>query len=119
MGAGIAKGLTANEVATGEVGDGEQIAVSTVCEHKLGLVIGGPEIVELSGDRECCPLGFVSPRPAVIDESVPIESGMDGADGRLGHIVANPPAQLLADFGSTPARVLPLDREDFVLNLKG
>ncbi len=82
MGACIAKCLTADEVATGEVGDGERIAVSTVCEHKLALLIGAPEIVGLSGDRECCPLRFVSPRPAVIDESVPIESGMDSADGR-------------------------------------
>jgi len=78
----IAKCLTAYEVATGDVGDGERIVVSTVCEHKRALVIGPPEIVGLSGDRERCPLGFVSSRPAVIDESVPIESGMDSADGR-------------------------------------
>jgi hypothetical protein len=53
----------------------------------------------------------------VFDETVPIGGGMDRADGRQCHVIANPPAQLLADFGSSPAGELPLDRED--LDLEG
>lgn len=48
-----------------------------------------------------------------------IKGGMHGANGRQGNLGADPPAELLADFGSTPAGVLPLDREDFVLDLEG
>jgi hypothetical protein len=55
----------------------------------------------------------------MFDEAVTIECGMNGADGWQGDLIANPPAQLLADFGITPAGVIPLDREDLVLDLKG
>ncbi len=65
-----------------EDGDGEWIAVALIGEHELALVVGAPEIVGLGGDRQRRTLGFLSPRPAVINEAVPIKGGMDGADGR-------------------------------------
>src|ERR1700730_11891042 len=41
--------LAAQQVAAGEVGDGQGIAVTTIGEHELALVIGAPQIVGMIG----------------------------------------------------------------------
>jgi hypothetical protein len=119
VGAGIAQRLTADEVTTGEVGDRERIAVATISKHGLALVIGAPEIVRLGRDRQRSPLRFVPSRSAVINKAIANAGGIDSANGEQCHVIANPPAQILADFGSTPACVLALDREDLIVDLKG
>ena len=42
---GGAQGVAAQQVAAGEVGDGQRIAVASIGEHELALVIGAPQIV--------------------------------------------------------------------------
>jgi len=50
LSSGVAERLTADEIATREVDDGERIAVAAIGEHELALVVGAPEVVGFSGD---------------------------------------------------------------------
>src|SRR5215472_3076772 len=61
----------------------------------------------------------MTPRaPASLHQAITIEHRMDGAFGR-DLDTRKSPRQALADLPSTPARVLALDVEDVVLDLKG
>src|ERR1051326_9017048 len=46
---GFGERLASDQIAAGEVGDGEQIAIALVGEHELALVVGAPQIVGLYG----------------------------------------------------------------------
>lgn len=50
LGTRVTERLTADEITTREVGDGERIAVATIGEHELALVVGAPEVVGFSRD---------------------------------------------------------------------
>ena len=39
------QGLAAEEVAAGEVADGERVAVAPIGEHELAFVVGAPQLV--------------------------------------------------------------------------
>jgi hypothetical protein len=59
-----------------------------------------------------------TPATALLDQSVAIQHGMDGAFGGKGN-VGESTEQALANFASTPAGVLVLDVQNVVLDLKG
>ena len=71
--AGAGEALAGEQVATGEVGDGERVAVAMVAEHELGLEVGAPQLVGLAGPEEGCAPRF-SPFPAQIELSTPAGS---------------------------------------------
>src|SRR5438045_9085770 len=61
------QGLARQQVATGEVGDREGIAVSAIAEKKFAFVVGTPEHIRLRGPRERCPArASSSPAPMEI-----------------------------------------------------
>src|SRR5215813_2012572 len=58
---GGVQGFASNQVAAGEVGNRQRIAVAAVGEHELALVVGAPQVIGLFGDRQRSASGFVTP----------------------------------------------------------
>ena len=59
----VDQGLAGEQVAAGEVGDGQRIAVAPVGEHELALVVGAPQIVGRDAARTAAvPCGLVALR---------------------------------------------------------
>lgn len=75
---GGVKRLTGQEVAAGEIGDRQRIAVALVGEHELTLVIGAPQVVRSTRLGEWCSLCPVSPSLAVLDQPVAVEHRVHG-----------------------------------------
>ncbi len=103
--------LARQEVATGEVGDRQGIAVPAIPEEKLPFVIGTPQRIRLCRARELGSRGAWAPPASMMHQAVAIEHGVDRADGgqvRPGELLP----KFLPDFGRTPARVLPLQTDD-------
>ena len=98
------QGLAAEQVATGEVADGERIAIAAIGEHELAFVVGAPQIVGSQRPGQRCALSLVAALAATADQAMAIEHRVHGADGR-GRDIAMQPPQLLADLRRTPARV--------------
>ena len=74
--------LAGQQVAAGEIGDRQRIAVPPIAEHELAFVVGAPERVRLGRPRQ---LGAGGARPApapAVHQAVPIEHRVDGADRR-------------------------------------
>src|SRR5580692_483235 len=75
--------LAAQQVAAGEVSDGQGIAVATIGEHELALVIGAPQIVGMIGAGKTCAFGLeVITLAAAGHQAMAIQYGMHSADGR-------------------------------------
>src|SRR5579864_7031142 len=104
--AGALQTFTAQQVARGEVRDGQGVAVAVIGEHELALVIGTPEIIGpiRSGQAGSFSLEVMA-APPTADQTVPIQHRVHGADRRQTDSQAQP-LDLLADLRSTPARVL-------------
>ena len=101
--------LARQQVATGEVGDRQRIAVAPIAEHELALVVGAPERIRLGRPRERGAGRASAPAAAMVHQAVAIEHGVDRADRRqvrAGELLP----QLLADLGRAPAGILPLQR---------
>jgi hypothetical protein len=112
---GRGQGLTREQVAAGEVGDRERVAVAAVAEHELALVVGAPEGVRFGGAAERGALSAKAPAAAPLDEAVPVEDGVDSADGRpLWQL--RPLPELFADLRRAPARILALEPDDHRLD---
>src|ERR1035438_2671856 len=54
---GALQGVAAQQVAAGEVGDGQRIAISLIRQHELPLVVGTPKIVRTLGGVQGRSLG--------------------------------------------------------------
>src|ERR1700681_2494933 len=65
------EGVAAQKITAGKVGDRERIAVASIGEHELALVIRAPQIVGLRGLREPRALGLVAASTTSCDETVP------------------------------------------------
>ena len=52
-----AEGLAREQVTTGEVRDGQRIAVLAIAEQKLAFIVGTPERIRVGGSRELGPRG--------------------------------------------------------------
>src|SRR5262249_1915899 len=74
--------LTREQVAAGEVGDRQRVAVVAVAEHELAFVISTPEGVRFGGPAELGTLSAMPPATAAFDEAMPVEDSVDGANCR-------------------------------------
>ena len=73
--------LTAQQVATGKVADGERIAIAFVSEHELAFVIGAPQIVGPNGLGQGRALRLVASFAAVADQAMAIEKARRASFG--------------------------------------
>jgi hypothetical protein len=107
--------LARQQVATGEVGDRQRIAVPAIAEQKLAFVVGTPERIRLGRAGQLGPRGAWPPAASMTHQMVAIEYGVDRTDGRqvrAGELLP----QLFADLGRAPAGILPLQTHDRRLN---
>ena len=103
--------LAGQQVAAGEVGDRQRIAVPPIAEHELAFVVGAPQRIRLGGPRERGARGRVAAPAPPVHQAMAIEHGVDGADRRQCGAVELLP-QLLADLRRAPAGILPLQADD-------
>ena len=71
------QGLTAQQVAARGIGDRQRIAVSTISQHELALVVRAPELVWLERSRQ---LRALRTRPApfpLLHQAMAIQDGYD------------------------------------------
>jgi len=93
-------------------------AIALIGEHELALVIGAPQIVWPSCLSERRALGFVALLASATDQAVSIQNRMHGADGgQVDRAVQE--LDLVPDLLRPPTRVLFLELQDQVLDLKG
>src|SRR5580704_3249467 len=78
--------LAGEEIAAGEVGDRQRIAIASVGEHELALVVGAPQIIGLAGKGKRRSLRPITPPHSALDQAVAIENRMHRADRRRVHI---------------------------------
>ena len=103
--------LARQEVATGEVGDRQRIAVLAIAEEKLAFVVRTPEHIRLGRPGERGPGRATAAPTPMVDQAVAIEDGVDRADRRqvrTGELLP----ELFTDLGGAPARILPLQAHD-------
>src|SRR5215217_1972010 len=72
--------LASEDIAAGEVGDGQRVTVAAVGEHELALVVGTPQLVWLSGKGERCSVRSLASSSSALHQAV--EHGMYCADRR-------------------------------------
>src|SRR5437899_883760 len=77
---GGGQGLAAQQVAAGEVADGEREAIAPIGEHELAFVVRAPQIVGLPWLRQRRALSLVASLSRLADQAVAIEHRMHGAD---------------------------------------
>ena len=82
-----------------------------IAQHELAFVVRAPEHVRAGRPRQLGPPGHMAPAPPLMDQAVPVEHGVDRADGGQVRRARLPP-QLLADLGGSPPGVLPLQPHD-------
>src|SRR5688572_33502969 len=73
--------LARQQVATGEVGDRQRVAVLAIAEQELAFVVGTPERIRLRRARELGPRSAWTPPAPMMHQAVAIEHGVDRADG--------------------------------------
>ena len=108
--------LAGDEVATGEVADGQRITVSPVGQHELPLVVRTPELVRRRRPGERGALGFVAAPFPTRYQAMAVEHRVDGADRRAGEIRI-PAAEPRTDLRRPPPGILPFERDDQRLDL--
>src|SRR5262249_29212375 len=103
--------LAREEVAGGEVGDRQRIAVAAVAGHEIALVIGAPKGLGGGGAAGLGTVSAIAPAAAVLDEAVAVEDGVNGGDRRqMRQLRALP--ELFADLRGAPARILSLEPDN-------
>ena len=105
------------QVATGEIGDGQWIAIASIGEHELALIVGAPKIIGLTGKRKRCSGGPIAPPHPALDQAMSVENCVDRADGWGVHIRIEP-GELVPDLWRAPARLVLLEAHDLRLNLE-
>lgn len=101
-----------------EIGDREWIAVFTITQSKLALVVGTPELVGRTGLAERCTLCLVSSAFAGNDQAMSVQNRVNGAHrGRLDR--RKQLDQFVPYFRGAPGTVLLLESENLPLDLEG
>src|SRR5207244_12293879 len=78
--------LAGEEIAAGKVCERERIAIASVGEHELALVVGAPQVIGLHWLGVRGSLRPVAPSRCALDQAVAIENRMHRADRRCVHI---------------------------------
>ena len=113
---GRMQGFAGHEIAAGEVGDGQRIAISAVGKHELALVVGTPQLIRLDGSRERGALGPAPSPGSPLDQAMAIEHRVYGADrGRV--YIRIKSSQSFPDLRRPPARLVLLAPHDQRLDL--
>src|ERR1700741_4597026 len=115
---GRRKSLTGEEKTAGMVGDRQRIAVLTIGEQELALVIGTPQFIWTLANGESGSLGPTTHAAAALDQAMTIQHRMDGALGRDRNS-GESAQEAFANLAGTPARVLALHVQDEVFHLEG
>ena len=68
------------------IGDGERITVLAIGKQELAFVIGTPELIGSLAQRQGGALRTTTPAAALLDQTVAIQHGMDGAFGGKGNL---------------------------------
>ena len=110
--------LAREEIATGGVGDRKRIAVAPVGEHELALVVGAPQVIGLTGNRQRRSRRSITPRSSALDQVMAIEHRMHCADRRRVHIRVEA-VELLPDLRRAPARLVLFQAHDPSFDLEG
>src|SRR6202042_2795302 len=76
------QGFTGEQKTAGGIGGGQRIAVLTIAQQELSLVIGAPQLVGLLAQRQSSSLSTTTQATAALDQTVSIQDRMDGALGR-------------------------------------
>src|ERR1700740_271586 len=100
------------------VGDRQRIAVLTIGEQELTLVIGAPKFMGTLANGEGSPGGSTTHAAAALDQAMTIQHRMDGALGRDRNS-GESAQEAFANLAGTPARVLALHVQDEVFHLEG
>ena len=107
----------AMQIAAGEVGDGQRIAIAPIGEHELALVVGAPQVVGLAGHRQRRPPSAVAPPLRRLTS--PWRSSTACTVEIAGRCTSRiKPRQPLPDLGRAPGRLLPLQPDDQRLDLQ-
>ena len=100
--------LTREQIAAGEVGDRQRIAVAPIAEQELAFVVGAPErIRRRSAARARCPSAPVPAPAPPRHQAVAVEHRMHRADRRAAATPGQLLPQPLADLRRAPARDTP------------
>src|SRR5579864_2758817 len=113
---GSGEGFAGKEIAAGEVGDGQRIAVSPIGKHELALVVGAPQFIRLGGARERRALGPVTSSGSPLDQAMTIKHRMHRADRGRAYVRIKP-GQSFPDLRGSPTRLVLLDAHDQRLDL--
>src|SRR5215470_7130458 len=100
------------------VGDRQRIAVLTIGEQELALVVGTPQLVGALPQGQSRSLRAPSGSAAALNQAMAIEQRMDGTVGR-NFDPRKSADQPLANLSSTPGGVLVLQVQDVILYLEG
>src|SRR5262247_357048 len=79
---GCQQRLACQQITTGEVSDGQGIAVLAIAEEKFAFVVGTPERIRLGRSGELGARGAGPPSTPTAHQMVTIEHRVDRADGR-------------------------------------
>ena len=109
------QGLAGQQVAAGEIGDRQRVAVPAIAEHEFAFVVRAPEGIRLGRPRERGAGRSVAPSPPAVHQAVPVEHRVDRADRRQVR-ARELLAQLLADLRRAPAGILALQPDDHRLD---
>jgi hypothetical protein len=109
--------LAGEQVAAGKVGNRQRIAVATIGEHELALVVGAPQVIGLAGKGKHRSLRPVPSPHSALDQAMAVEHRMYRADRRGVHIRIEP-GELLPDLRRAPARFVLLEAHDLRLDLE-
>ena len=110
--------LAGKQIAAGEVGDRQRIAIAPIGEHELALVVGTPQVIGLAGKGKRSSLCPVTPSPSALDQAMAVEHRMHRADRRRVDIRIEA-GQLFPDLRRAPARLVLLQAHDLRLDLDG
>ena len=89
--------LAGEQVTAGEVGDRQGIAIASIGEHELALVVGAPQVIRLTRKGKGSAVGPVPACPSALDQAIAVEHRMHCADRRRVDIRIEP-GQLLPDL---------------------
>ena len=100
------------------VGDGERVTVLAVAELELALEVRAPQIVGPDTRRQWGAVRAMTRSTDAFDHAVPVQDGVDSALGGNADVATQSTYQELANLARTPVRLLALERDDLVFDLR-